>query len=216
MRYKCAIFDLDGTLLNTLEDLADAVNVALSHADCPTRTLEEVRNFVGNGVELLMRRATPDDGGNRDFSAVLTDFKTHYSKHCEDKTKPYEGVLEGLEKLQDGNVKCAIVSNKFDGAVKKLAQKYFGQCIQVAVGESERIHKKPEPDMVFEVVKELHVDCSECVYIGDSDVDIQTAKNSGMDVISVDWGFRDSQFLKEHGAKNIVHSMDELVDCIMQ
>ncbi len=194
------IFDLDGTLLNTLHDLADSTNAALKMNGLPTRTLEEVRAFVGNGVYNLMCHAIAGGNENPKFEKSLADFKAYYALHCMDKTGPYEGMMELLCSLKKQGYKLAVVSNKFDAAVKKLNEQYFSKYISVAIGERETVHKKPAPDSVFAAMKELHSDAAHSIYVGDSDVDIQTAKNAGIPCISVTWGFRDRGFLMENGA----------------
>ncbi|MBO5207991.1 MAG: HAD-IA family hydrolase [Lachnospiraceae bacterium] len=195
------IFDLDGTLLNTLEDLTDSVNYALAQLHCPSRTLEEVKSFVGNGVAKLMERAIPDGKENPDYEEALSVFKEHYAIHCNEKTKPYERILEVLDELSDRGYKLAIVSNKFDTAVKELNHIYFGERIQTAIGESEKVRKKPAPDTVYQALAELSVNADNAIYVGDSDVDLATARNVPMPCISVTWGFRSPKQLLEAGAK---------------
>lgn len=194
------IFDLDGTLLNTLEDLTDSVNYALTQFHCPSRTLEEVRSFVGNGVAKLMERAIPDGINNPVYEEALLAFKEHYAIHCNDKTKPYEGILEVLDALVEKGYKLAIVSNKFDAAVKELNHIYFGERIRTAIGESEKVRKKPAPDTVYQALAELSVNADNAIYVGDSDVDLATAYNVPMSCISVTWGFRSPEQLLEAGA----------------
>lgn len=184
------IFDLDGTLLNTLEDLADSVNYALQRHHFPARTIEEVKSFVGNGVAKLIERAIPKGAANPAYEDTLRTFKAYYALHCKDKTKPYDGVMEMLDELLADGWQLAIVSNKFDAAVKELNELYFGNRILSAIGESGKIQKKPAPDTVYQALKELSVTKENAVYVGDSDVDIQTAANASMPCISVTWGFR--------------------------
>jgi phosphoglycolate phosphatase len=213
--YKTVIFDLDGTLLDTLQDLTNSVNYALRVNDLPERTLDEVRRFVGNGIRNLIKRATPDGEANPRFEAVFAAFKEHYAVHCQDETKAYEGIMELCRELKEQGVHTAIVSNKADFAVKELQKHYFDGVIDVAIGEKETVRKKPAPDTVFQSLKELGVDGEGAVYVGDSDVDIETAKNAGMDCISVTWGFRDEPFLKEHGASILAHNAEELKRLIL-
>ena len=212
---KVVIFDLDGTLLYTLEDLADSVNYALSQFDCQVCSLSQIRSFVGNGVRKLIERAV-DFGGNllndTDFEKCLSLFKEHYKNNMYNKTQPYTGVEEMLKDLKSIGIKTAVVSNKFDVAVKELCEYYFGDLIDIAVGESDVICKKPEPDGILKVVKEFCVKVDDCVYIGDSEVDIQTAQNCKMDLISVDWGYKDKAFLLKNGADIIISSSKELLD----
>lgn len=218
MKKNILIFDLDGTLLNTLEDLADSTNFALRQYNYPERTIEEVRNFVGNGVAKLIERAIPEGLNNPNFENCLKTFKENYSQNMYNKTAPYNGIIEMLEKLRADNCKIAVVSNKFDAAVKELCQKYFPNLIDIAIGENEAagIKKKPAPDTVIQVLKELNCDKAEAIYLGDSEVDIMTAENSGMPCISVTWGFKDEDFLKRHNAQIIVNNPQEIINFIEQ
>jgi phosphoglycolate phosphatase len=210
MKYSTVIFDLDGTLLNTLEDLCDSVNYALSQYEMPKRTLEEVRHFVGNGVEKLMERAVPDGKDNPLFEDAFSCFKEYYLIHCNDKTGPYLHIMELLKALKDQNVKMAIVSNKYDAAVKELNNMYFGDYVSVAIGESAGVRKKPAPDTVEAAIKELGVSKEECVYVGDSEVDHQTALNSGLRCISCLWGFRTKDELLKAGAGENIFVTDPM------
>ena len=208
------VFDLDGTLLSTLEDLAASCNYALRVNKLQERTLDEVRMMVGNGVKLLMKRATGiwgDDDEN--FGRIFRDFRNYYMAHSLDHTRPYPGVMEMLEELKDRGKNIAVVSNKFCEATQALCKHFFGDLVDVAIGEKEKegIRKKPAPDTVNEAIRLLHADKDKAVYIGDSDVDIETAKNSGMPCISVLWGFRDQEFLQEHGANIYVSSPEQLM-----
>ncbi len=213
--YTTAIFDLDGTLLDTLEDLYRATNLALTRHSMPLRTRDEVRMFVGNGVEMLIRRAVPEGTDEAEVTAVLGDFKAVYASICEEHTAPYYGIIELLTTLRARGVRVAVVSNKFDAATKQLCAKYFGDLIEIAVGERAGIRKKPAPDTVFEVLRQLGLSAESAVYIGDSDVDIATAKATGMPCISVTWGLRDQDFLIEHGATTLVHSPHELLQYLI-
>lgn len=197
---EAVIFDLDGTLLNTLYDLADSVNLALEKYGQPQRTLEEVRSFVGNGLRNLMRQAVPDGEENPIFEDIFAFFVDYYKAHCNVKTAPYEGVLELMKELKGRGIKMAIVSNKVDAGVKELNEIHFAEYIDVAIGEREGIGRKPEPDSVNEALHMLGVEKEHAVYVGDSDVDIQTAKNAEIRCISVSWGFREEAFLMENGA----------------
>ncbi len=199
MMIDTVIFDLDGTLLNTLDDLADSVNAALLQNGLPLRTVEEVRAFVGNGVYNLMVKAV-GDVGHPAFPKAFADFKAHYALHCLDKTAPYEGIMPLLAELSESGYKLAVVSNKFDPAVKKLNEQFFGAYIPVAIGEKETVRKKPAPDSVFAAMEALGSKAETCIYVGDSDVDIFTAQNAGIPCISVTWGFRDRAFLASYGA----------------
>ena len=209
--FNTYIFDLDGTLLSSLDDLAASTNYALRWAGMPERTLEEVRMFVGNGVKLLMERAIPDGQQNPRFEEVYAKFREHYLKHNLDRTHPYDGVLELLAELKRRGKKLAIVSNKFYAATQDLAHHFFADTIEVAIGERENIRKKPAPDTVLEALRQLGASKDGAVYIGDSDVDVMTAKNSGLPCISVLWGFRDKEFLIEYGATLFVESPHEIL-----
>ena len=215
MRYQTAVFDLDGTLLDTLEDLYLATNAALESHSLPRRSRDEVRMFVGNGVEMLIRRAVPSCTDEETTLAVLADFKTTYAAICEDHTRPYDGIMEMLAALREKGIRVAVVSNKFDAAVKQLCQKYFGDLVEVAIGERAGVRKKPAPDTVYEALKELGMTATGAVYIGDSDVDIQTARNCGMPCISVTWGPRDKDFLLQSGAKILVNTPERLLGVII-
>ena len=211
MKKNTVIFDLDGTLLDTLQDLADATNYALRKQGMPERTIEEVRQFVGNGVRLLMIRAIPGGEENPLFEETFALFKSYYGEHCNDHTRPYEGIMELLATLREKGYAVAIVSNKIDFAVKELSKLYFQGIVPVAIGEKEGIRRKPAPDTVFEALKELGRAKEEAVYVGDSDVDIETAQNAGMPCISVLWGFRDKAFLKAHGASHYAEKAEEIL-----
>lgn len=206
------IFDLDGTLLSTLDDLAASCNYALRSNNMPERTTEEVRQFVGNGVKKLMERAIPDGLSNPLFEKTYADFRQHYMQHNLDTTHPYDGVMELLGELHRRGKRVAVVSNKFYAATQELCRHFFGEeLVSVAIGEREDIRKKPAPDTVIEALRQLGASADGAVYIGDSDVDIATAHNSGMPCISVLWGFRSKEFLLEHGATTFVeHPMDIL------
>lgn len=211
MKKNTVIFDLDGTLLDTLQDLADATNYALRKQGMPERTIEEVRQFVGNGVRLLMIRAIPGGEENPLFEETFALFKSYYGEHCNDHTRPYEGIMELLAILREKGYAVAIVSNKIDFAVKELSKLYFQGIVPVAIGEKEGIRRKPAPDTVFEALKELGRTKEEAVYVGDSDVDIETAQNAGMPCISVLWGFRDKAFLEAHGASHYAEKAEEIL-----
>ena len=209
-RYTAAVFDLDGTLLDTLEDLYLATNQALERHGLPLRTREEVRMFVGNGVEMLIRRAVPAGTCEDTVASVLADFKAIYAAICEDHTAPYEGILNLLTALREQGIRVAVVSNKFDAAVRDLCAHYFGGLVEVAVGESPEVPKKPAPDTVYRAMRLLGVAPADCVYVGDSDVDIRTAENAGIPCISVLWGFRDREHLLANGASAFAESTDAL------
>lgn len=213
--YDIYVFDLDGTLLDTLDDLTNSVNAALQHVGLPTHTRDAVRGFVGNGVRLLMERAIPGGSEHPLFDTAFDFFRQHYMIHGKDNTRPYPGIMSLLSELKLRGKKIVVVSNKFYDATRSLCRNYFGDLIDVAVGEREGIRKKPAPDLVNEAFLELGVTRDEAlsaVYIGDSDVDIETARNSGLPCISVLWGFRDRDFLLVHGATTFVCSPQEILE----
>lgn len=205
------IFDLDGTLLSTLNDLATSTNYALRWAGMPERTIEEIRMFVGNGVKLLMERAIPNGINNPKFEETYAKFREHYLEHNLDTTSPYDGIPELLRELKRRGKKLAIVSNKFYAATQDLAKHFFPDTIKVAIGERETIRKKPAPDTVLEALRQLGASKEGAVYIGDSDVDIMTAKNCGLPCISVLWGFRDKDFLIQHGGTIFVNKPSDIL-----
>lgn len=209
-KYKTYIFDLDGTLLSTLADLAASTNYALRTHHMPERSIDEVRRFVGNGVKKLMERAIPDGLNNPLFEETFATFRQHYMQHNFDTTQPYPGIMQLLEQLKAEGKNIAVVSNKFYAATRELCRHFFGDLVPVAIGEREDIRKKPAPDTVIEALRELGVDKEGAVYIGDSDVDIMTAKNSGMPCVSVLWGFRDKEFLLEHGATTLISQPEDM------
>lgn len=213
--YKLAVFDMDGTILDTLEDLKDSTNFALEKCGYPTRSYDEVRRFVGNGIRKLIERAVPEGLTVEQIDRVHEVFTEHYKVHCADKTKAYDGIKPLLEKLRASGVKTAVVSNKADYGVQELCKEYFDGLFDYAVGEREGIRRKPAPDAVNEALRVLGIDKSEAVYIGDSDVDFETAKNAELSCISVLWGFRDEEFLREKGATLFVRDPAEIYDIIM-
>lgn len=213
MKITTVIFDLDGTLLDTLEDLKNATNYALKVCGMPERTLSEVRRFVGNGVRNLMIRAVPQGEENPEFEHAFAVFKEYYGEHCNDATRAYDGIPELLQELKNRGYAMAIVSNKIDSAVQDLNNRYFPQ-VDVAIGDRENLKRKPEPDSVFLALEELGRTREEAVYVGDSDVDLATAQNAGLPCISVLWGFRDKEFLVEHGATTFVAKPMEITDVL--
>ena len=206
------IFDLDGTLLDTLQDLAAAVNYALRKNGLQEHSIEDIRRFVGNGVKKLIERAVPAGTEVSTYNNVFSDFRAYYMEHSLDSTKPYDGIRELLQELKKRGCRMAVVSNKMMAATQELVTHFFPE-IEVAMGENEAegIRKKPAPDMVFVALKQLGEDPETAVYIGDSDVDIQTAKNAGLPCISVLWGFRNKDFLHEHGATSFIEHPKELL-----
>jgi len=217
MKYKAAIFDLDGTLLDTLDDLWDAVNHTMDLYGFPRRTRNEVRSFVGNGVERLIELSVPDGLNNPKFTEAVASYRAYYAANSEHKTAPYDGVIPLIRKLIAEGIAVSVVSNKPHGATVTLCAKYFPE-IAVVCGEreAEGIRRKPYPDTVFKAVGELGLDVGDCVYIGDSEVDIRTAANAGTDCISVLWGFRDEEELRAEGGTVFVRNADELYDAIVK
>lgn len=216
MNKKIVIFDLDGTLLNTLEDLAIATNYALKQFNYPQRTIDEVRQFVGNGVAKLIERAIPDGKNNLNFDKCLAIFKQKYSQIMYDHTMPYDGILPMLKELKTKGYKISVVSNKFDLAVKELCRKYFPNLIDVAAGENEAmgIRKKPAPDTVLKVLNDVNLKTDDAIYVGDSDVDIMTAQNSNMPCISVTWGFRDKEFLLKNNGNIFASTPSDIIEIL--
>lgn len=200
MKYKAIIFDLDGTLTDTLEDLFLSVNYALRSCGLPERSLDEVRRFVGNGVRKLMERAVPTNTASILMEQCFEQFRAHYMIHCQDHTRLYPGVATLLMTLHAKGYRMAVVSNKLQSGVDELARTFFKGVIDVAIGEQQGIPRKPEPDMVEAALRQLGVSKEEAIYVGDSDVDLQTASNAGLPCISVLWGFRNRDFLIAHGA----------------
>ena len=211
--YNTYIFDLDGTLLDTLADLAASTNYALRKHGMPEHTIDDVRRFVGNGVRKLMERAVPDGADNPLFDKAFATFRQHYMEHSLDTTRPYEGVPEMLAELHERGCHIAVVSNKMMAATQELCRHFFPDTVEVAIGEHEAagIRKKPAPDTVFAALQSLGVEKYNAVYVGDSDVDIETAANAGLPCISVLWGFRDRDFLIQHGAKTFISAPSELL-----
>lgn len=212
--YKLVVFDLDGTLLDTLDDLTSAVNAGLSACALPCRTREEVRSFVGNGIVQLMRLAVGENQEKLD--EALAVFKTYYAVHCKDKTRAYDGIYDLLDKLKKMPLKTAVLSNKADFAVKALVEEYFPNAFFLSQGENEvaGIRKKPAPDALFAIMKKTNVTQAETLYVGDSEVDIQTAVNAGVDCVSVTWGFKDETFLMENGATKLARTPQEVLQYI--
>lgn len=212
MKYGVAIFDLDGTLLDTLDDLKNALNYALKSNGFPVRTRDDVRRFVGNGMKRLIKLGAGESATEKQLEHLYQFHTSYYSKHNTDETAPYDGIVELLKKLKAAGVHLAVVSNKDDYAVGPLCEKYFPGMFEVAVGVRDGVAKKPAPDTVFEVLKKFGG--ASAVYIGDSEVDIETAKNANLDCISVTWGFRDESDLIKNGATAVAHNSDELLELL--
>ncbi len=212
MQYKNIIFDLDGTLLNTLDDLHASTNYALAQHGLPTRTKNEVREFVGNGIRNLIRLAVAPHTSNELIEAVHATFDKHYSTHNLVKTAPYPGIIELVERLKSSGANCCVVSNKGDYAVQPLVQHFFPDLFDVVVGEREKdgIRRKPWPDTVLACMEAVGSTPLNSVYVGDSEVDLKTAANAKIPCICVGWGFRDEGLLLSNGATVIVHTMEEL------
>ncbi len=211
MKYTAVLFDLDGTLLDTLNDLAASANHALNNMRFPLRTKEEIRSFVGNGIEMLLRQCAPSNCDEKTFQQLHTLFKEHYARHHTDHTLPYPGILPMLNKLRAEDYKTAVISNKRDDAVQSLCNTFLPGCFDTTLGETEVFARKPAPDMLKEVMKRLCVSSESCLYIGDSEVDVYTAQNAGTDFLGVGWGFRTREQLIDAGAEHIISSPEELV-----
>lgn len=214
MKYKVAIFDMDGTILNTLEDLCDTMNYCLKKYHMPERSIDEVRSFVGNGIRKLVERAVAENTDSKQIDEIFTVFMDYYKDHCAIKTRPYDGIAEVIQKLRKQGIKTAVVSNKADAAVKDLCDDYFPGLFDFSVGDKEGQRRKPYPDGVFSVMEHFEVTREDVVYIGDSDVDYQTARNADVDVIMVGWGFRSVEFLKSIGVDKVIHKPDEIAEIL--
>ena len=209
-RYKAIIFDLDGTLLDTLTDLAEGTNYALRVNGFPERTLDEIRRFVGNGARKLIERAVPDGQIEAALEKVRQDFNVYYKIHCKDHTGPYPGIMEMLQELVQQGYSLGVVSNKPDFAVQDLIPEYFPDIFSSISGERQGVAKKPAPDLILEAMKNLQADSSNAVYVGDSEVDMEAAANAGIPCISVVWGFKGKKFLEEQQAEMIIDKPSEI------
>ena len=216
MKYSLAIFDMDGTILNTLDDMTDSLNEILVQYKLPLHTVDEVRFMVGNGIPKLIERAIPQGRDNPDFDNILKEFLAYYATHCAIKTAPYAGVVDCIKTLRAAGIKIAVNTNKVESAAIALCDDYFPGLFDIISGSRPGMPPKPAPDGIYEILKRAGMDGKSegqnAVFIGDSDVDMQTGMNAGLDVIGVDWGFRGKAFLEEHGAKVIMMSADELSD----
>lgn len=208
--FKAVIFDLDGTLLNTLGDLADAVNFAMRAKSYPERTVEEVRCFIGNGIAKLISRSVPSGTSQDDIQEALNIFTDYYGSHMHDKTQPYEGIMNLLGRLREQRIKTAVVSNKHDSAAKALVKCFFGSLIDYTQGKTDGIAAKPDPGSLLKAAENVGADIKNVLYVGDSDVDVFTAHNAGCLCAGVVWGYRDESLLEQSGADFIVHTADEL------
>lgn len=209
MKYTTVIFDLDGTLLDTLDDLTDSVNYAMKAMGWQLRDRKDVRLFLGNGIRRLMELCCPDGISQEEFDKAFAMFKEYYDVHNQDKTAPYEGVVQAMAHFKEQGIKMAIVSNKVHSAVLALRDKFFPY-VEVAIGDAPGMARKPEPDSCYKALELLGSTKEASVYIGDSEVDLLTAKNSGLDCITVLWGFRDKEYLIENGATTFVETPEEL------
>ncbi len=220
MKYALAIFDMDGTILNTLDDMTDSLNVILSKYKFPLHTLDEVRFMVGNGIPKLVERALPNGRNTADFEKILADFIAYYEEHCAVKTAPYDGVVDCIKSLRQAGLKIAVNTNKVEPAAIALCDDYFPGLFDIISGSRPGMPPKPAPDGIYEILSRAGMDGKSegqrAVFIGDSDVDMQTGMNAGLDVIGVDWGFRGKKFLEEHGAKVIMMNAQELADHMVQ
>ena len=215
MSYKAVLFDMDGTLLDTLEDLRDSTNHVLRQMGYPERSLEEMRRFVGNGAEKQIRRAVPEGTNEEKIMEVLTAYRAYYQDHCQIKTRVYDGLLNMLSELKAKGIKLAVVSNKPDSAVQKLSREYFGDRMDFAVGPSGGVRCKPYPDMAETALKALGIAKKDAVFVGDSEVDVQTALTAHLICVGVTWGFRDREVLENAGAKIIVDDTEEMLKEIL-
>lgn len=211
MSYKLAIFDLDGTLLDTLDDLTDSVNYGLAALGLPPRSTKEIRSFIGNGSKMLISRSVPEGTDEDTTLAVFNTYSEYYKTHGDIKTKPYDGIMDMLHELKERGVRLALLSNKPDFAVQILNKRYFDGIFDFAAGERAGIPRKPAPDAILALLEEFKISAAETVYIGDSDVDIEVAKNASMNCISVCWGFQDRTHLEKCGAKCIATTAAELL-----
>ena len=210
MRYKAVLFDMDGTVLDTLDDLADSVNRSLREFGLPEVSRFQVGQSLGNGAKYLIRHCLPEGSDEALCEQVLAFYKPWYDAHCRIKTKPYDGILQLMEALRADGIHQAIISNKPDSAVQELAEAFFSGLMDVVIGESPAVKRKPSPDTVLAAASQMGLMASDCVYIGDTEVDLETARNAGMDCIPVSWGFRTEEQLRAAGAEEIIRSPEDL------
>ena len=215
MKYKAVLFDLDGTVMNTIEDLNDSVNYTLRTFDLPEITRDETMRYVGNGARRLMEQAVPVGTDPDRLEKVLQYYVNYYQEHCLIKTGPYPGIPALMEKLQAAGLRQVILSNKPDAATKEIADRFFPGIMEFVIGEKKGLRRKPWPDMVYEAIGQLDLSKEECVFVGDSEVDVATAKNAGVDCISVLWGFREEGLLRSAGATVFAHTVEELGDILL-
>lgn len=211
MKYNTYIFDLDGTILDTLDDLRNAVNFAMRSKGYPERTVDEVRNFIGNGIRVLIKRAVPQGTGDEDYEQALEIFTKYYLEHIADYTKPYDGIVDVINSLRRSGCKVAVVSNKAHFAAQAVVKDFFGDIFDTVVGKKDEFPSKPEPDSLLHTIKSLGADKEKCIYIGDSDVDVLTAHNAGLPCIGVTWGNRDEEVLLASGAEYIARTPSDIL-----
>ena len=216
MKYKAVLFDMDGTVLDTLGDLAAAVNHTLREFSMPERSIAEVAAALSNGAAYLIAHTVPDGTPKELTDKVLAAYAPYYDAHCDILTGPYDGIVPLMRKLRDKGVKLAVISNKQDTAVKPLAEKYFPGLLEIAVGESAEVRRKPNPDAVLAALRHIGVEREDAIYVGDTEVDLQTARNAGMECASVDWGFRTREQLVEIGAEHIFDTVQELEEYLLR
>ena len=216
MKYKAVLFDMDGTVLNTLGDLAAAVNHTLREFSMPERSIAEVAAALSNGAAYLIAHTVPDGTPKELTDKVLAAYAPYYDAHCDILTGPYDGIVPLMQELRDKGVKLAVISNKQDTAVKPLAEKYFPGLLEIAVGESAEVRRKPNPDAVLAALRHIGVEREDAIYVGDTEVDLQTARNAGMECASVDWGFRTREQLVEIGAEHIFDTVQELEEYLLR
>ena len=216
MKYKAVLLDMDGTVLNTIEDIMDSANTALRKFGFPEMELSQAAQRLGNGSRVLLTKSLPEGTADETIDRILEFYLPYYDAHSHIKTRPYEGIPEFMEKLKNSGIKLAIISNKPDSTVKELAREFFAGLLETAVGESETVKRKPIPDAVLAAAKQLGLGRKDCVYVGDSEVDVETAKRAGMDCIAVSWGFRSREQLEQAGALNIADSVPELFKMIVE
>ena len=214
MRYNTIIFDLDGTLLNTLDDLADSINIMLEREGYPPRTREDIREFIGNGAKELVRKSLPEIASEEEAVRCLVVYRKIYLENMFQKTGPYEGINEILRTMKSLGIKIGVVSNKPHDATREMCEYYFAGILDAAIGDSPERNKKPAPDNVFEILRLLGADKAKTLYVGDSEVDMETAKNAGLDCAGVTWGYRSEETLTEHGADYIVDEPEQLIHLI--
>lgn len=215
MGYSTILFDMDGTVLDTLQDLWASTNAVLRELGHPERSLDDIRSYVGNGARNQIRCALPEGSGDDAIDDALSRYRAHYAAHCRDHTKPYPGVVEALRRLKDAGKKLAVVSNKPDAAVRLLSDEHFGALMDVAIGETPPLRRKPAPDTVDAALAALGAEKTSAVYVGDSEVDVATARNAGLPLIAVSWGFRSREELTVAGAATIVDTPEELLALLL-